>query len=283
MDATVGLEKHQTTTAKRRGRPRSGKLPKNGGHVQSLTRALTMLERLAEEEAGALLTELAARVGLPPSTAHRLLKSMEHLRFVRQDEERGLWFIGVQAFAVGNAFLRGRDLVDLARPVMRRLMEDSGESVNLAVLDGDAAVYLTQIECREMMRALARPGGRAPIHCSGVGKALLAGLPGDEAEALIVGGRLRRYTPNTVTDAAELKTALARSRAQGFTFDDEEQLLGMRCVAAAIHDEYAYPVAAISLSGPTARITDDRVDGLGRMVARAAEEIAANMGGRKPG
>jgi IclR family acetate operon transcriptional repressor len=166
---------------------------------------------------------------------------------------------------------------------MRKLMEDSGESVNLAVLDDGAVVYLTQVECHEMMRALARPGGRAPIHCSGVGKALLSALPKVEVDSILARHGLALHTRKTVTDPVELKRALEDARQQRFALDDEEQVLGMRCVAAVIYDEYAYPLAAISLSGPTARITDRRIDGLGMLAVRAADEITDKIGGRRPG
>ncbi len=170
---------------KRRGRaPR--RAPGEGtGHVQSLTRGLTLLERLSEERYGISLTDLAQRVGLAPSTTHRLLKSLEKMKFVYQDEERGLWYVGVKAFSVGTAFLRDRDFVSVARRFMRRLMEESGESVNLAVLDAGEVVFLSQVECRQMMRALAPPGGRVGAHCSGVGKALLSVLPDAEIAAIL--------------------------------------------------------------------------------------------------
>lgn len=281
MDSLPGMEKPSGARSRRRGRPSSGRASSTAGRVQSLDRALNLLECLAGEEAGMALTELAHRVELAPSTAHRLLKSLDRRRFVHHDEERGLWFIGVQAFTVGNAFLRARDFVALARPIMRKLMEDSGESVNLAVLDDGVVVYLTQVECHEMMRALARPGGRAPIHCSGVGKALLSALPISEVDAILARHGLAFHTRNTVTDPVELKRQLEQARQAKYAFDDEEQVLGMRCVAAVIYDEYAYPLAAISLSGPTARITDRRVEGLGLLAARAADEVTNKIGGRR--
>ncbi|HLI13512.1 MAG TPA: IclR family transcriptional regulator C-terminal domain-containing protein [Alphaproteobacteria bacterium] len=267
---------------KRRGRaPR--RAPGEGtGHVQSLTRGLTLLERLSEERYGISLTDLAQRVGLAPSTTHRLLKSLEKMKFVYQDEERGLWYVGVKAFSVGTAFLRDRDFVSVARRFMRRLMEESGESVNLAVLDAGEVVFLSQVECRQMMRALAPPGGRVGAHCSGVGKALLSVLPDAEIAAILHRRGLPRFTRNTVDTPARLKQDLALARERGYALDDEEQAIGLRCVAAPIHDEYGEPLAAISLSGPKARITDDRIPALGMLVKRVAGEITAALGGRPP-
>jgi len=137
-------------------------------------RALALLNRISEATDGATLTELAQQVGLPPSTAHRLLTTLEQERYVRFDHDGRLWSVGVQAFVIGCTFTRTRSLVGISRPLMRRLMEESEETVNLAIEDQGEMVYLAQVECRQMMRAFARPGTRVPLHCSGVGKAVLS-------------------------------------------------------------------------------------------------------------
>ena len=147
------------------------------GQVQSLVRALTIVNRLAAAAEGVTLTEVAQQVGLSPSTAHRLLTTLEQERYVHFDAERRLWSVGVQAFVTGSAFLKTRSLVATARPHMRALMEESEETANLAVEDQFEAVYLAQVESRQMVRAFARPGARVPLHCSGVGKALLSAMP----------------------------------------------------------------------------------------------------------
>jgi len=255
---------------------------KTTGQVQSLIRGLTILERLAEARDGDSLTDLAQRVGLATSTAHRLLKSLEQMRFVSQDSERGRWYIGVQTFRVGNAFLFNRDFVELSRPVMRRLMEESGETANLAVLDDGQAVILSQVQCREMMRMLAKLGGRAPVHASAVGKALLASLPDDEVSAILHCRGLARVTPNTIDTPARLREVLGDTRRCGYAIDDEEHAIGLRCVAAAFYDEHAEPLAAISLSGPRARISRERLAIMGNLVVEATAEITESLGGRLP-
>lgn len=272
-----------TDAPRRRGRPRGGGARRDTTQVQAINRALTLLEAMSRSPQGIALTALAEQVDLAPSTTHRLLKSLEQMRFVQHDDERSLWLIGVNAFAVGNAFLEARDFVAIARPFMRRLMEESGESVNLAVLDGDTAVYLSQVECREMMRALARPGGKAPLHSSAVGKALLAARPAEERRALVGRLTLTAFTEKTIARPDALLDALDDSAARGWAVDDEEYALGLRCVAAALYNEHGEPVAAVSLSGPSARVTDERLAELGTLVARTAREITAALGGREPG
>jgi len=252
------------------------------GQVQSLVRAISLMRAIADLDDGATLTDLAQTVGLAPSTAHRLLTTLEQERFVRFDQERSLWLIGVDAFTVGNAFVRSRDLVSIARPYMRQLMEDSGETVNLAIEDQSEAIYLSQVECRQLMRVFARPGGRVPMHCSGVGKALMASMSEGEVSRILQKRGMARATGRSIDSPASLREALNDIQSLGYAFDDEEHAIGLRCVAAAILDEYGGPLAAISLSGPKARIDNSRVAVLGGLVHRAADQITAELGGAPP-
>ena len=253
-----------------------------GGQVQSLNRALRILNALAEDGLhGRTLTEVARHVGLATSTAHRLLTTLEENRFVRFDQSHGLWSIGVQSFVVGNAFVRSRDIVSLARPFMRQLMEECGETVNLAVQDRGEVVYLAQVECRKLMRAITRPGGHVAMHCSGVGKALLSELPVKEVEKIAEDHGLQRETPKTLDSLPRLLNDLAEIRGRGYAIDDEENAVGLRCVAAVIYDEQGEAQGGLSLSGPTARLTDDRLGYLGQRVAEAADRITVECGGRR--
>jgi IclR family acetate operon transcriptional repressor len=248
--------------------------------VQSLTRALTLLNRIAEAPDGGIsLTDLGHLVGLAPSTTHRLLTTLEQERYVRFDPEGRLWSIGVQAFVAGCAFMRTRALVTLARPHMRNLMEESGETVNLGVEDDGMVVYLSQVECRQVMRVIARPGSRVPMHCSAVGKGILSALPEKTRARFLHQHGMIPLTERTLITPASLGANLDHARAVGFAFDDEEHALGLRCISAPIFDETGDVIAAVSLSGPMARIQDDRVAPLAEMVMKAAGRISAQMGG----
>ncbi len=263
-----------------RRRPRAA--AERNGQVQSLTRAFSILNAIAEAEGGVGLTEVAQQVGLPPSTTHRLLTTLQQEQFVRFDSERALWSVGVQSFIVGNAFLRDRRLVQTARPHMRALMEESGETVNLAVEDDGQAIFLYQVECRQMMRALTTLGSRVPLHCSGVGKALLMAMSEARRAKILHRHGLARLTAKTIVRPADLKADLEASCRRGYAQDDEEHAVGLRCVAATILDELGEAVGAISVSGPAARITDDRMAMLGAMVRRSAEAITRDYGGQRP-
>jgi IclR family acetate operon transcriptional repressor len=252
------------------------------GQSQSLLRGLALLERLADADGGVTLTDLAQRVGLSPSTTHRLLNTLESTGFVHRTEPLGLWHVGVKAFIVGSSFLANRDLLARTHPYLRRLVELSGESANLAVLDEYDAVVVDQVQCGELMRMHAKLGSRVPLHASGLGKALLAAMSDASVDRILHKRGLPRITEHTLDTPARLWDALAEIRRRGYTYDDGEHAVGLRCLAATIHDEHGEPLAAISIAGPASRMPDARVPELGLLVARSATEITRAIGGRLP-
>ncbi|MDR3537603.1 MAG: IclR family transcriptional regulator [Acetobacteraceae bacterium] len=247
--------------------------------MQALVRALALLNRISEAtDGGATLTELAEQVGLPLSTAHRLLTTLEQERYVRFDHEGRHWSIGPQAFLTGCTFTKTRSFVGLSRPHMRHLMEESSETVNLAIEDQGEAIYLAQVECRQMMRTFARPGTRVPLHCSAVGKAIMSGMSDRALSKILQLHGMPRLTVKTITSPAVLRSDLERARTLGYAVDDEEHAVGLRCIAAPIFDETGDLVAAVSVSGPMARISDEQVVQLGTLALQTARRISAEMG-----
>ena len=271
-----------TQIGKKRGRPPGPNSRAGEGKNQSLTRALTLLEKLAESPAGINLTDLSQQLGMPPATVHRLLSTFEEGNFAEHDSESGLWFVGLKAFTVGNAFLERRDFVATAKPYMQDLVERCGETVNLGVIDNDDVVFISQVESQEMMRMIVTLGSRSPIHASGVGKAILASKSEQSVSHILQRKGLPRFTDHTIDKPSEFRAALEIVRKQGYALDDEEHAVGLRCVAASIFDEKSNALAAISLSGPKARIVDNRLHELGTAVRQTADEITAALGGRKP-
>jgi len=250
--------------------------------VQSLTRALTIMNLLSAQEDGMTLTEVSRAAGLAPSTTHRLLTTLQQERFARFEGETMRWTVGVQAFAVGNAFLHNRDVGRTARPFLRRLVEETGETANLGIEDEGMTVYLGQVQSRQLMRAIAKPGGRVFMHSSSLGKAILSAMPAAEVARIARHRGLPVFTPRTLDDPGRLSRHLEEVRRQGFAVDDEEYAVGLRCVAAAVFDEAGAPVAALSVSGPAVRVTPERVAELGGTVRRMADEMTAELGGRRP-
>eukprot|EP01037_Dinobryon_pediforme_P013879 gene13879-13994_t len=256
---------------------------KRSDNVQALSRALSILNFLAESDDGAKLTEIARAVHLAPSTTHRLLTTLQRDRFVMFDGDNSHWSVGVQSFVVGNAFRHSReDLTRRARPFLRRLVDQTGETANLAIEDDGMAVYMAQVESRQTMRAIAKTGGRAFMHSSALGKVLLAGRSDDEVERLLGPRGLPQFTEYSLATWPDLMANLAQVRRQGFGVDDQEYALGLRCVGAAVFNHEGDAVAAVSISGPTVRVTHERLAELGAAVRRIAAAMSAELGGKSP-
>jgi IclR family acetate operon transcriptional repressor len=271
----------QAAAKKTRGRPRTADPERPGAAVQSLERALALMSALARDDK-ATLSELALRTGTPPSTAHRLLTTLEGHGWASFDEATNFWRVGVEAFRTGSSFIRQTRVVDAAREEMRGLVAHTGETANVATPDGGEVVFVSQIETTHPIRAFFGQGARAPMHASGIGKALLATLPRDAVERLLQRTGLREFTARTLASPAALFEDLDRIRSRGWALDDEERTEGMRCVAAAIFDHHGEAVAGISISGPSARLPLDAVGEFGPVVRRAAQRVTERIGGAAP-
>lgn len=262
-----------------RGRPRSLSPDTNSATVQALDRGLQLLVIVAKENK-TTLTELALRVGMPASTAHRLLVTLQKRGFVDFDETTQEWMIGIEAFRIGSAFVQRTSLVEAGRDVMRRLMEETGETANLGIADDGDVVFISQIETPNPIRAFFSVGTRGPMHCSGIGKALLAEMPQSKVEQVLQKKGLEEFTSKTLTSPDDLFADLEATRRRGWSHDDEERHFGMRCIAAPIRNFHGEAIAGISISGPAARLPDDAISELGPKVRRAATEVTKLMGGR---
>ena len=252
-----------------RGRPRE---TTETGSVQSLDRAIALLKLVAAGD-GLSLTEVSQAAALPASTAYRMLTTLAAHGLVEFTSHDQHWLIGIESFRLGSAFLRRRKLAEQGRAIIQALMMESGETANLAVSDGDAVVFVSQVETHEAIRAFFRPGTRSPLHCSGIGKAILA--HGTVPPRL----KLERFTARTLTTRVALQAELNTTRARGFAIDDEERNAGMRCVAAAVFNEFGEPVGGVSVSGPTVRMDDAKIARLGPRVREAARRLTEAMGG----
>jgi IclR family transcriptional regulator, acetate operon repressor len=255
--------------------------PRDGG-VQSVDRALLIIETLAEDDEGYRLTDLAVRTGLSPSTVHRLLATLEKRRFVQFDRGESTWHIGAQSFAIGSTFVRRRNFVTQALPYLRKLRDQTRETANLAVVDDGAMVVLTRVESREIMRSVTKVGGRVPMVASGLGKALLATYSEQDVFAIIQRDGMPRLTSKSIVRAGELCKSLHDIRRQGYSVDDEEALIGLRCVSAVVYDDCSEPLAAISVSGKASRVPNDRLPILGKLVQEVAAELTTALGGTTP-
>ena len=253
-----------------------------GGTVQAVERALELLELLAAHPQGARLSELAQEAGLAPSTAHRLLTTLERRGFAQFGTANRHWHIGRKAFTVGIAYTRWQNFIAAATPFLRRLRDLSRETANLGVLEEGEVITVAQVESREIIRAIASPGGRAPVMNSGMGKAIIASWPDEAIETLVQRHGLRAATEHSLRTLAAVKAEIALTRARGYAVDHEEFTIGMRCVAAVVWSPFGEPVGALSVSALAARLRQEDMAAMGQNVRRLAAELTEIMGGKAP-
>lgn len=261
-----------------RGRPRDWSDKSDQNTIKSLDRAIDVLERLGNA-GGATLSALASDLGQSPATVYRVLVTLERRRLVDFDTGTQTWAIGAGAFLIGARYLRRTALVDRARPILRDLMEQTGETANLGVETDGQILFVSQVETHASIRAFFPPGTLSPMHASGIGKALLAQMDPDRVARILAAHPLIAFTSHTLTDPATLAEDLAGIRARGWSVDGEERTEGMTCVAAAVFDLHGDPVAGVSVSGPTARVRAGDADRLGIAVAAAAAQLTVALGG----
>jgi DNA-binding IclR family transcriptional regulator len=246
--------------------------------VQVLDRALGILDLLAGESPELGPSEVSERTGLHKSTVHRLLQVLERHRLIEKMAPSGKYRLGLRLFELGSKAMAQFDLRDRAQPYLKRLVLETGETAHICILDGDRMLSIANVESPRTLRMPSTVGFRTPLHCTSVGKALLAFLPEDERNDLINQCELTDYTRHTITKPARLKAELKLIRQRGYAMDDEEIEEGLRCVGAPVIDHSGRVVAAISIAGPAFRLTEDRIPAVARSVIRAASELSVELG-----
>lgn len=242
------------------------------GSVQSVERAFGLLETLADGGGMMGLSELAGASGLPLPTIHRLARTLVDLGYLRQDPSRR-YVLGPRLIRLGES--SGQMLSVWARSHLSRLVDELGESANLAMLDGDRIVYVGQVPSRHTMRMFTEVGRRVFPHCTAVGKAIMSQLPPEQALAILSRTGMPRQTEHTITDPEEFADALRWSREHGYALDEGEQEMGVRCVAVAVPD---VPFRlAISVSGPATRMTNELVERAVPLLNRAGAALSADL------
>jgi len=240
----------------------------------AVEKTLAVLDALGDHER---IADISDATGIHKSTVHRILQDFIRLGFARVTDQ-GTYQGGTRILGLAGRVLARTDAAERARPELTALQDRSGGTVHLALLDGDEAVYVAKVESSKPYRMASRVGMAIPLHCTSIGKALLAALPGTEAAALLDRARLERRTPRTITDVPRLLDHLAEVRARGWSVDDEENEAGVRCVGAAVSDHTGRAVGAVSVSQLTDDPTSRAPDEVGPAVAATAREISALLG-----
>ena len=242
--------------------------PRTGG-VQALDRAFDLLELMAEAGGEVALSQLAAASGLPVPTIHRIVRTLVASGYVLQLPSRR-YALGPRLIGLGES--AARTVEAWAGPHLLALAESTGETANLAMLDGDLVVYVAQVpSSRHTVRMFTEVGRRVYAHCTGVGKAMLAQLPEDEVRGMVERAGMPAMTARSITEVDALLDELASVRAAGHAVDDGEQETGVRCVAVAVPNR---PATALSVSGPAGRVTPDAVQGMLPELLAAADRLA---------
>jgi len=245
--------------------------------MKSGAKLLLVLETLCiSGEAG--VTELGARLGLGKSSIHRFLSILRDLGYVEKNRTNGKYAATLRVFEIG-AMVRGRiRLVQLARPYMEQLGKQFHETINLAFFEEGEVVYIDKVESAETLRMDPAVGRRVPAYCTALGKVFLANLPEKELEGYFQNQRFRALTDKTMTSANQIKGYLDRVRKEGFAIDDRELDQGIRCIAAPIRNESAEVTAAISIAGPSIRMTIKRLNCLRNPIIKVTRDISRRLG-----
>ncbi|WP_371406413.1 IclR family transcriptional regulator [Kribbella sp. NBC_00662] len=242
------------------------------GSVQSIERAFGLLETMADAGGMMGLSQLATASGLPLPTIHRLVRTLVDLGYLRQEPSRQ-YILGPKLIRLGES--SSHMLSVFARPHLAHLVDELGESANMAMLDGDQIVYLAQVPSRHSMRMFTEVGRRVLPHCTAVGKAILAQFPESQVRDLLHRTGMPKHTDNTITTPDAFTTQLHQASDHGYAMDEGEQEVGVRCVAVAVPD--APSPLAISISGPAGRMTEDLVERAVPLLTQAAKSLSEDL------
>ncbi len=246
--------------------------------VQSVDRALSILEILANYSEGLGITEISEKADLHKSTVHRLLSTLIYKGYVVQDLDTNRYKITFKLFDLGSKKIEKIDLLSASRLYTKKLMESINEVVHLVIREGSQVVYIDKVEANNTIRMASRVGKRSPMYCTSVGKAILAHLPRYEMMEIWDKSKIGKLTDYTITDLGKMDIELKKIKELGYAVDNEENEIGVRCVGAPIFNRYGEVEAAISISGPTTRITENRIKDIAKEVSYYATLISKELG-----
>jgi len=246
--------------------------------VPAVERAIHILQLLAQESDGLTISQIAKRLPISKSTVFTTLTTLKQYRMVDQVEDTGRYQLGMGLFILGSTVVETLNIRATAYPILKRLANDMGMTTHLGICDEGEIIYIEKLEGQGPIKISSAIGRRMGIHCTALGKAILSQLPEAEVQAILAKKGLSRRTPNTKTTLEELQADLVRTHERGYALDDEENELGIRCLAAPIKNYRREVICAISSSGTHDKVSLDRVDELAKQVKKAADEISATLG-----
>jgi DNA-binding IclR family transcriptional regulator len=246
--------------------------------IKVLEKSFSVLELLLHRDSGMNITEISKKLGFYPSTTHRILDTLKYWDYVEQDSHTEKYRLGLKVLELGMVKLHQMDLVREATPCLKELVNQCNETVHLGVLEEGEVLYLAKEESSQTIRMISYVGKRAPLHCTSLGKVLLAYLSAEERKKILGEKVLTRLTENTITDKRELEKELSKVREQGFALDREENEKDVCCVAAPIKNYQGEVIAAISISSPIFRLDKNKQNDLEKALIEASEKISKRLG-----
>lgn len=245
--------------------------------VQSIDRAISILKLFSENRRDMKLTEIADELDLNKSTVHGIISTLKYHGLIDQDEQTQKYRLGLYLMRLGDLVSNSIDMIEVAHPIIDQVSKNLNETVHLSRLEQSELVYLDKVESNQSIRISTAIGSRMPAYCTGMGKSLLAFSDLDKLDELLP-EELETLTPNTITDKTALIQELRDIRQRGFSIDNEESDIGLRCVAAPIFDYTGKAKYALSVSGPTVRITEERLETIIQVITEAAKRISFKLG-----
>lgn len=246
--------------------------------VQSVDRALSILEVLSDYNEGLGVTEISDKIGLHKSTVYRLLSTLIYKGYVVQDSKSNKYRISLKLFELGNKRVENMDILSVSKTYTEELMKSVNEVVHLVIREGNEIVYIDKVEADNIIQMVSTIGDRSPLYCTSVGKAILAQLPDEEVEKVWKDSNIKKLTENTITDLDDMKKELEMIREKGYAVDNEENEIGVRCIGAPVFNRFGKVEGAISISGPTFRITMDKIEDLSKEVIKYGKLISKELG-----
>lgn len=243
-------------------------------HVTSIERTFSILEMLDKTQRGWNISEMSRKLNIPKSSAHVIFLTLERLGYVKKEASSRRYQLGLKVYGLGRSLMKNLDLPDIALPHLRWLVEQTKLTSHLGVLEKNKSVFIQKVDGPGMIKFDTYIGKGADVHCTGLGKALLAHAPEEVVGEILAVDSFHRYTKTTICTPAELKKSLAQVRSKGYSVDDEEEELGVRCIAAPIMNHVGETVAAVSVTGTTFQIEPAHFGEIGDLVIKTAGRIS---------
>lgn len=248
--------------------------------VPSVSRALAILELLAQSRRGLTLSDISRKLALPKSSVHLLVRTLELMGYLKNNRVNGKYHFGLKLVSLSHTALENLDLREQARPFLQDLMLETGLTVHMAILEDAEAVIIEKVEAPGMLRLATWVGRRLDANSSGVGKALLAFAPETNMNRRLTGRAMARHNRNTIASPDRLARELKKVRELGYAFEDEEGEIGFRCIGVPVYDSANNVISAVSVAGTTAQIPKEKVAKLSSAVKATALEISTHLGYR---